>query len=127
MEKERFSLKKRLLSFKYAFQGLSDMFKNEHNAWIHLFATACAVIAGILLRVSPEEWIALVFAIGVVLIAEAFNTAIEALADLVSPDYHRLVKRAKDLAAGGVLLAAIAAVIAGSIIFVPKIIALFQS
>ena len=127
MKKERFSLKKRLLSFKYAFQGLGDMFKNEHNAWIHLFATACAVIAGILLRVSSEEWIALVFAIGVVLIAEAFNTAIEALADLVSPDYHRLVKRAKDLAAGGVLLAAIAAVIVGAIIFVPKIIALFQS
>ena len=127
MKKEHFSLKKRLLSFKYAIQGLCYLFKNEHNAWIHLFVTGCAITAGIFLHISPKEWIVIVFAIAIVLVAEAFNTAIEALSDLVSPDYHHLVKRAKDLAAGGVLIAAIAAVIAGLIVFVPKFIALFQS
>ena len=125
MKEKHFSLKKRLSSFKYAFQGIGYLFKNEHNAWIHLFITVCVVVAGFLLRVSPSEWIAIVFAIGMVLAAEAFNTAIEALADVVSSDYKRLIRRAKDVAAGGVLLAVIAAVAIGLIIFVPKLVALF--
>ena len=127
MKKEGFSLKKRMLSFKYAIQGLGYLFKNEHNAQIHLFVTFCVLAAGTLLRVSPKEWIALVFAISIVLVSEALNTAIEALADAVSPDYHHLIKRAKDLAAGGVLITAVAAVIVGLIVFVPKLVALFQS
>ena len=127
MKEKRFSLKKRLHSFKYAFQGVSYLFRNEHNAWIHLFITACVIAAGFLLRVSTNEWIALIFAIGMVLAAEAFNTAIEALADVISSNYNQLIKRAKDVAAGGVLLAAIAAVVIGLIIFIPKLAVLFQS
>ena len=127
MKKERFSLKKRMLSFKYAIQGICYLFKNEHNAWIHLFVVFCAVTAGFLLHISPKEWIAVVFAIAFVLVAEIFNTAIESLSDVISSDYKRLIRRAKDLAAGGVLMAAIAAVIVGLIIFVPKLIALFPA
>ena len=127
MKEKRFSLKKRLHSFKYAFQGIGYLIRNEHNAWIHLFITVCVIVAGFLLRVSPSEWISIIFAIGMVLAAEAFNTAIEALSDIISPDYKRLIRRAKDVAAGGVLLAAMAAVAIGLIIFVPKLIALFQS
>ena len=124
MKEKRFSLKKRLRSFKYAFQGIGYLLRNEHNAWIHLFITVCVIAAGFLLRVSPNEWIAIIFAIGMVFAAEAFNTAIEALSDVISSDYKRLIRRAKDVAAGGVLLAAIAAVSIGLIIFIPKLIAL---
>ena len=125
MKEKRFSLKKRLNSFKYAFQGIGYLFKNEHNAWIHLFITVCVIIAGLLLHISLSEWIAIIITIGMVLAAEAFNTAIEALADVISSDYKRLIRRAKDVAAGGVLLAVIAAVAIGLIIFVPKLVTLF--
>jgi len=125
MKEKRFSLKKRLHSFKYAFQGIGYLLKNEHNAWIHLFIAICVIIVGFLLHVSPSEWIAIILAIGIVFAAEAFNTAIEALSDVISSDYKRLIRRAKDVAAGGVLLTVIAAVAIGLIIFVPKLIALF--
>ena len=125
MKEKRFSLKKRLSSFKYAFQGIGYLFRNEHNAWIHLFIAVCVIIAGFLLHISPSEWADIIFSIGMVLAAEAFNTAIEALSDIISPDYKRLIRRAKDVAAGGVLLAAMAAVTIGLIIFVPKLVALF--
>lgn len=125
MKEKRFSLKKRLCSFKYAFQGIGYLFRNEHNAWIHLFVAVCVITAGFLLRVNIGEWIAIIFAIGMVLVAEAFNTAIEALSDAISPNYNQLIKRAKDVAAGGVLLAVIAAVVIGLIIFIPKLAALF--
>lgn len=122
MNKEKFSLRKRLKSFTYAFHGIGILIKNEHNAWIHLFAAVCVVIAGFVFQISVTEWSIVVLAIGTVLAAEAVNSAIEALSDLVSPGYHELIRKAKDLAAGAVLLVAIAAATVGLIIFIPRIL-----
>ena len=130
MEKSRFSWRKRIASFKYAFNGIGLLFRNEHNAWIHAAFTVGVTIAGFGFGLSATEWIAVAFAIGSVLAgsrllaAEAFNSAIEALADHVSPERHEQIKRTKDLAAGAVLLTAIAAATVGLIIFVPKFIGL---
>ena len=84
--------------------------------------TFVVLIAGFVLHISAMEWVAVALCIGGVLAAEAFNSAVEALADRVSPGYDEAVKHTKDLAAGAVLLMAMAAVAVGLIIFVPKII-----
>lgn len=123
MKNDGFTLRKRLRSFKFAGNGIRLLITHEHNAWIHCFAAVCVIIAGCWLGLSSTEWIAVVFAIAMVLAAEAVNSSIEALADLVSPDYNEAIKRTKDLAAGAVLILAIGAAIVGLIIFVPKIIA----
>ena len=114
MKNSGFTWRKRLRSFKYAFHGIWLLVRYEHNAWIHCFAAVCVVVAG--------EWIVITFAIGLVLAAEAINSSIEALADLVSPGYNEAIKRTKDLAAGAVLILAIAAAVVGLIVFVPKLI-----
>lgn len=121
MKNDGFTLRKRLKSFKFAFNGIKLLISKEHNAWIHSFAAVCVIIAGFLFDISKTEWIAVVFAIGTVLAAEAVNSSIEAIADLVSPGYNEAIKRTKDLAAGAVLILAISAAIVGLIIFVPKI------
>ena len=113
------------LVFRYAFNGIRLLIPREHNAWIHCFAAVCVVVAGILLGLSETEWIAVVIVIGAVLAAEAVNSALEAIADFVSPEYSEAIKRTKDLAAGAVLIMAIAAAIVGGIIFFPKLIALY--
>lgn len=111
-------------SLKFAGNGIRLLIAHEHNAWIHCFAAVCVTIAGWLIGLSSIEWIAIVFAIAMVLAAEAVNSSIEALADLVSPGYNEAIKRTKDLAAGAVLILAIGAAIVGLIIFVPKILLL---
>lgn len=121
MKNDGFTLRKRLRSFKFAFNGIKLLITKEHNAWIHCFAAVCTVIAGFYFDISSSEWIAVVFAIGTVLAAEAVNSSIEAIADLVSPGYNEAIKRTKDLAAGAVLILAISAAIVGLIIFIPKI------
>lgn len=122
MKNSGFTWRKRLRSFKYAFHGIWLLVRYEHNAWIHCFAAVCVVVAGAVLRLSAAEWIVITFAIGLVLAAEAINSSIEALADLVSPGYNEAIKRTKDLAAGAVLILAIAAAVVGLIVFVPKLI-----
>ena len=118
-------LKKRLNSFRYAFQGIKRLFLTQPNAKIHLFAAAMAIALGLYFEISLVEWCIIVFAITSVLAAEAFNTAIEDLTDLVSPEPHPLAGHAKDVAAGAVLITAIGAATLGIIIFLPKIISLF--
>lgn len=122
MKNKGFTWRKRLLSFKFAFNGIRLLIKNEHNAWIHSFATVCVLTAGFVLGLNKMEWVAIVFAIGSVFAAEAVNSSIEALADLVSPGYNEAIKRTKDLAAGAVLILAIAAAVVGCLIFVPKLL-----
>lgn len=117
-----FSWKKRALSFKYAAKGLAALFRYEHNARIHLVAALLAIVAGLWLRISPLEWCMVVGCIVSVLSAEAFNSAVEALADKVSSEFSPLIGRAKDLGAAAVLLLAFGAVIIGLIIFLPKIV-----
>ncbi len=113
--------RKRLHSFKFAGRGVRTLIAAEHNAWIHLGFTLLVIFFGFWWGVSSVEWCLLILSIGLVLAAEGFNTALEKLTDLVSPDYHELAGQAKDLAAGAVLLTAIAAALVGFIIFVPKL------
>ena len=121
MKNNGFTLRKRLRSFRFAFNPNRLLVTCEHNAWIHCFIAACVIITGCIVKLSATEWIAIAMAIGMVLAAEAFNSAIEALADAVSPDYNEAIKRTKDLAAGAVLLLAIASAVIGLIIFIPKL------
>lgn len=119
-------LEKRVASFKYAFNGIALLFKSQPNARIHLGVTLAVIGAGWYFRISVQEWILLVLTVGSVLAAEGFNTALEFLTDLVSPEYHELAGKTKDVAAGAVLIAAFAAVGVGLLIFGPKIVALFR-
>lgn len=123
-KKEKFSLKSRIRSFGYALAGLKVFFRTEHNAWIHLSATIGVIIISFLLNISALEWVGVLFAIGLVLSAEAFNTCFEKLADRLLPYQDETVRQVKDVAAGAVLITAIIAVVIGLIIFLPKIIAL---
>jgi diacylglycerol kinase len=122
MSNKPFSFSDRIKSFGFAIQGIITFFKTQHNAWIHLVAAVLVIAAGFILNVNNNEWCWLVFAIGMVFITEMFNTAIEFLTDLASPDIHPLAKKVKDVAAGAVLIAALIAVVIGLIIFLPKMI-----
>lgn len=110
-----------LLSFKYAFKGIYFLLATQRNARIHLAAMALVIFGGFYFSISSTEWMVVIIAIGLVFAAEAFNTAIEQLVDMVSPEFNKSAGRIKDLAAGVVLITAIAAAIAGIIIFGPKI------
>ncbi|HEC84238.1 MAG: diacylglycerol kinase family protein [Candidatus Parabeggiatoa sp. nov. 2] len=114
-----FTLSHRILSIKYAINGIFIMLKSQHNAWIHALATFIVCVIGLYLGLSRSEWCWIVLAMMAVWTAEAFNTAFEFLADAVSPNYHPLIGKAKDVAAGAVLLSAIGSVIIGLIIIVP--------
>ncbi|HTD93542.1 MAG TPA: diacylglycerol kinase family protein [Chitinophagaceae bacterium] len=116
-----YSLSTRVASFGFAIQGIRQFFREEPNAWIHLIATIGVFITGYLTRVSWREAAILVLVTGMVWVAEVFNTAIENIVDLISPDWHRSAGLIKDLSAAAVLLAALTALITGAIIFIPKI------
>ena len=115
------SIKKRIQSFGFAFKGVATLIKTQPNARIHLLAILLVTVAGYLLKVSMTEWCFIVIAFAMVLAAEAFNTAVEFVVDLTSPDYHPLAGKAKDVAAAAVLITAIGAAIIGIIIFLPKL------
>ncbi len=125
MKQERFSIRKRLKSFRYAFAGIATLLRDEHNSRIHTAVMTAVIIAGFAFGITPAEWCMVLICFGMVLMAEALNSAVEALADLVMPDPHPLVKKAKDVAAAGVLFTAIAAACTGLVIFVPYIARLF--
>lgn len=125
MKQEKFSIRKRLKSFTYAFNGLKVLFREEHNSRIHLFATVCVVVAGVLLKISLLEWVAVAFAVGLVFSGEIFNSAVEDLSDVVCPERDERIKKVKDLAAAAVLVNAITAAVIGLLVFFPKIIQLF--
>lgn len=114
--------KSRIKSFGFAFSGLYELVKSEPNARIHLVGTICAILAGILLRISSAEWCIVSISIALVWAAEAFNTVIEKLVDHLFPEYHETARIAKDISAGAVLVCAIAALICGLIIFLPKLV-----
>lgn len=120
----RFSLRARARSFRYAAQGLKRFFATEHNAWIHLAAAVGALVLSILLKITAIQWVGVLFAIGLVLSAEAFNTCVEKMMDKLIPDQSETVRYVKDLAAGAVLVCAICAAAIGSIIFIPAILQL---
>jgi len=116
-------LHKRIKSFRHAFAGLHTLLRTTPNALIQLMAAIAALFLGFVLHVSSTEWLALIIVIGLVLGMEAINSALEALADYVcNKEIHPTIKKAKDLAAAGVLIAAMAALAVGIVIFLPKII-----
>jgi len=124
---KKFSVRKRMTSFRFAFAGLGSLFKHEHNARLHLAAAILAITLGFVLQIALMEWLILVLMIAIVFISEILNSAIEGLADYVSPEYNLIIKRVKDYCAAAVLIAGIAAVIVGIIIFLPKIIRVFSA
>jgi diacylglycerol kinase len=118
-------IKKRIQSFGYAFQGLGTLFRETPNAQIQLIAAIVAVMLGFLLHISSEEWLAVIIIIGLVLALEAINSSLETLADYAcNKEIHPLIRKVKDLAAAGVLLAALAALVVGIVLFLPKIISI---
>jgi diacylglycerol kinase len=102
------------------------MMKTQTNALVHMVVGLIAVILGFYFCISAMEWVAIVFAIGLVIVAETFNTAMEIDIDLTSPEYHPYARDTKDVAAGAVLVAVFVALIIGCIIFLPKIFALLS-
>ncbi len=117
------SIRRRLFSFKYAFQGLYDLFRTQPNARIHLAALATVLWAGWYWAIAPLEWTAVVLCFMAVVSLEAVNTALEYLTDLVSPQQHPLAGKAKDAAAAAVLWAALGSAVVAGLIFIPKICA----
>ncbi|MFM7275027.1 MAG: diacylglycerol kinase family protein [Gammaproteobacteria bacterium] len=112
-------MRKRIASFGYAFEGLAVMLRTQPNAWIHSCATVLVVGLGAWLGLPRGDWALLVVAITMVWVAEALNTGIEFLADAAVPDPHQLIKHAKDVAAGAVLLASVGAAVIGAVVFLP--------
>jgi diacylglycerol kinase (ATP) len=112
----------RLRSIKCAVQGLQIMLKSQHNAWIHSAATLMVTTVGVALGLSAGEWCWIVLAIVSVWTAEALNTAFEFLTDVASPTFHPIAAKAKDVAAGAVLLSAVGAVIIGLLVLGPHIL-----
>ena len=108
-------------SFKYAFNGLKILVREEQNYVVHLTTTVVVVMA-VYYKISASEWTVLLLAIQVVLTLETVNTAIENLADFVSTERNDKIMRIKDLAAAGVLISAVTAMIIGAIVFSPKIL-----
>jgi diacylglycerol kinase (ATP) len=121
---DTFSISGRIQSGAHAVNGILEMLRSQHNAWLHAIATLVVVIAGWVLGVTATQWCFLILAIMAVWVAEGLNTAFEFLCDVASPDFHPLIKKCKDVAAGAVLLSALGAVAVGLIVFVPYLLAL---
>jgi diacylglycerol kinase (ATP) len=124
-EAKPFQFTGRVRSSRHAIAGILRMIHCQHNAWIHAAATLVVLAAGFVLGVSAADWCWIILAISIVWTAEALNTAFEFLADAASPEFHPLVRDAKDVAAGAVLITAIAASVIGVIIFWPHVQRLF--
>ena len=115
--------KKLINSFKCAIQGINQAVKTERNVKIHITIMILVIIAGIVLKINTQEWIICIILFGLVISLELVNSAIEATVDIAMPEINEKAKVAKDVAAGAVLVSAIASAIIGLIIFIPKVIA----
>ena len=122
-----FSLRGRLKSFRYAIGGIAIILRTQHSAWLHALATASVCAAGLHFGITTAQWCWIVLAIMGVWTAEALNTAFELLCDVASPEYHPLVKKAKDASAGAVLISAVGSAIIGLCILGPHLARLFAS
>jgi diacylglycerol kinase len=111
-------------SFGYAFEGIAILLRTQPNFWVHVLAACAALGLGLWLRLGATELAIIVLTSALVLVVESINTALEAMCDLVSPEHHPLVKRAKDVSAAAVLIAAVAAVAVAALLFGPRLAAL---
>ena len=114
-------IRSRLRSFGYAFEGLAVVLKDEENSWIHAFVSVAVVIVAAWLKLPAQDWAVLLLTFAIVWAAEFFNTAIEKVVDLASPEQHPLAKASKDVSAAGVLLAAVTAILVGLLILGPPL------
>ncbi|SEL42711.1 diacylglycerol kinase family protein [Parapedobacter koreensis] len=117
--------KKNSNPFAHAWVGISATFHTERNFKIHVACSLLVIILGIWLPLTTSDWYWIALCIALVLVTELLNTAVESIVDLVSPTYHPLAKKAKDAAAGAVLIAAIFSLIIGGMIFIPKLCSYF--
>jgi diacylglycerol kinase len=117
-----FSILQRLKSFRHAARGVIALVSSQHNAWIHAIATLVVCITGLYFRFSVVEWCCIILSIMAVWTSEALNTALEFIADVASPTFHPQIKKAKDIAAAAVLLAAVGSVIIGVLIIGPYLL-----
>ncbi|WP_090232113.1 diacylglycerol kinase family protein [Lentibacillus halodurans] len=117
---------KSVFGFIHAWNGLKAITRTERNFRIHIMAAVFAVAAGLAFRLSVIKWSVIILVIGLVLIAEILNTAIEKMLDYLKPDLHPQAKFIKDLAAGSVLVSAVIAVLAGMLVFIPELYKLFR-
>lgn len=124
MNPDKFSPKSRLRSFKYAFSGLSYLLAHEYNARIHSVAAVIVIILGFALKVDPVEWCILIIVTGLVFLTELINSSLEAIADVAEPRQNEKIRIAKDYSAAAVLISAIISVIAGGLIFIPRLLSL---
>jgi diacylglycerol kinase (ATP) len=122
----RMSFSGRIRSVTCAWQSIRTMLCTQDNAWVHLAATIAVVVAGLFFRLQANEWCWITLAMMSVWTAEALNTAFEFLTDVASPEFHPLAAKAKDVAAGAVLISAIGAVLVGLLVFVPKLVAVLE-
>ena len=119
--------KKWINSFKCAIQGIKQAVKTERNVKIHITIMILVIIAGIVLKINTQEWIICIILFGLVISLELVNSAIEATVDIAMPEINEKAKVAKDVAAGAVLVSAIASAIIGLIIFIPKVIVFYTN
>jgi len=119
-------MRKFIRGFGYALNGIWHASVTQLNFRVHLVAALVAVYGGYTLHISKDEWLWIILCIAIVLVAELFNTAIEFLVDLVSPEYNKKAGLVKDMSAGAVLITAIGALAIGLIIFVPKLLVLIH-
>ena len=123
--KKEKGLKKFFNSFSYPIKGLKYAYRNEQNLAVDVGMALIVIVFGFIFQIDKYEWAILALTIGLVISCELINTAIEAVVDLVTEEYHPLAKVAKDTSAAAVFIFAIVAVVVGLIIFLPKLIALF--
>jgi diacylglycerol kinase len=122
MNPNKFSLKSRLQSFRFALNGLRFLLKYEHNSRIHSIAAIAVIVLGLLMKINPTEWSLLIIVIGMVFITELLNSSLESFADSLKPEWNDLIGKAKDYSAAAVLIAAVISLVVGAIIFVPKLL-----
>lgn len=120
-------IKRQIKSFRNAFSGIAQAWKTEGHLRFHFLAASLVIICGFLFDISLTEWLICICCISLVIAAELVNTAIESVVDLCSPEQHPLAGKAKDVAAGAVLVTAIGAAIIGTIIFLPKLITAIET
>jgi len=117
----KFSIPERLKSFRYAFNGLRILIKEEHNSRVQLIIAILVICAGFVLKIERTEWQAIIICIGLVLTTEAVNSAIERICNIINPTKNENIKIIKDMSAAAVFISSVMALIIALIIFIPKL------
>jgi diacylglycerol kinase len=123
---EKFSVRRRAGSFLYAYNGFIKLIKNEHNSRIQIAVFILVVVMGILFKIEREDWMLIIVVSGIVFLSELFNSAIEKLSDVISPEWNKEIGLIKDYSAGAVLVSSVTALIIGGLVFIPEIAEVFS-